>query len=174
MPVIKVVGMDVFLAGLHHGLKRIRDELPERYKEALEKVAGDIRRDAVSALSKPSWLLSKYLERKVKTYKDGRFLFGVVQPKGPRSAPKNTPAFYAWYQEHGYHVSLTQVKRVTKSRLVYGKNRKKRGGVPTGYRRQEGHHFLKTAFEQHKKDLLDAINRINETIDKKIQEEIRR
>ena len=94
-----------------------------------------------------------------------------MQPKGPRSAPKNTPAFYAWYQEHGYHIALSQVKRVTKSRLVYGK--KKRGGVPTGYRRQEGRHFFKAAFEQHKKDLLDAINRINQEIDQKIQEELK-
>ena len=43
-----------------------------------------------------------------------------------------------------------------------------------GYRRQEVRLFVKTAFEQHKKDLLEAVNRINQEIDKKIQEEIKR
>lgn len=169
MPRIKLIGVARMFKDINDRLNIINGSLPAKYEEAVEEASAKIISDAKSALSKPNWLLSKSITAgSTKLYRGGRFIFKVVEMTGSKNPAPNTPGFYGWYQEHGYHVDPKTVRRPRAGRLTERTSRSavtgfKRRAV-TGYRRQEGKHFFQSAILANVNLLQEKIEEINRWI----------
>ncbi|MCR5360337.1 MAG: hypothetical protein K6E55_10685 [Thermoguttaceae bacterium] len=85
-------------------------------------------------------------------------------PAGENKSPAAArgPAAYAYYQEHGYVVQASKVKRPIAGK-VKGKGKKAR------YRRTEGKHFFRAAADQYFPKLRAEIQRINQETKLKLE-----
>ncbi len=166
---IKIKGFASFLAGLKCGLEEYNGALKERYGEAVEKFAGDLARGAVRNLRRPKWKLSEAIAAsRLKIYEKGSgkyTLFQAVEPKNALNPPKNTPAAYAFYQEHGWVVDLSKMKRPRAGR-IYERNVRsgKRFRKKAAYRKQIGKKFFEKAAAETLPLLESEISRIHEEV----------
>lgn len=155
---IEINGLPEAIRTINDRIVRLKTELPPAYQEVVEKMVTRAASEAQRQLDRPNWLLSRAIGSKVKVYRDGRIVWGLSEALGVRHPAKNTPAFYAWYQEHGWHVDPNTVKRGRKRRYI------KKKGLITAYRRQPGKHFFRKAFARYKQEFITAIDNLNRQI----------
>lgn len=165
---IRVKGFDQVLRGLQAGLDEYRAALEKGYAEAVGETASKIAVDARANLNKPNWLLSKAIrDSRLKLYEDRHVIFQAVEPEGNRAPQKGTPAAYAWYQEHGWHVSAKTVKRPRAGRTInFDRKGRRKKAV---YRRQEGKKFFTKAAEANLPQLQRKIAAVNEKVQLQIK-----
>lgn len=160
---IVIHNFDRFLLKLQKGESALKDELNQKYRDAIDAAAVEMARGAVSALNKPGWQLSAAIRKsRLKEYKDRHTFFQAIEPENSLNPKPNTPAAYAYYQEHGYVVQASKVKRPIAGR-VKGKGKKAR------YRRTEGKHFFRAAADQYFPKLRAEIQRINQETKLKLE-----
>ena len=156
MPGIKIHNFDALLMKLQRGESALKDRLIEQYKTAIDMTAIDLVRTATEFLNKPGWQLSQSIRRsKIKEYQKRRILFQAVEPAGSKDPKPNTPAAYAWYHEHGYTVSASNVRRPRSGRIIRPGNKR------AAYRRTEPKWFFKGAADALLPKLREDIARIN-------------
>lgn len=156
MPRIVIHNVQPLLMKLQKGESRLKDELNEKYRLAIDMIGLDIARGAVENLNKPAWQLSEAIRAsRLKDYKKTHVIFKAVESENSMDPKPNTPGAYAFYQEHGYVVKASNVRRPE-----IGKT--KGTGKKASYRRAEGKKFFKTAAETYFPKLRDEIAKINE------------
>ena len=74
-------------------LKEEKETIPPKLEAALLKFLENVRRDAVIGLNRPHWLMSRRMTTKMKSYKDGDKIWGIVGPAREEFGP-NDPAEY--------------------------------------------------------------------------------
>lgn len=152
-----------FLLRLRQAEQSLQDELRQKYRDAIEAAAVEIARGTVEHLNRPSWQLSAAIRAsRLKEYRERRTFFQAIEPENALNPKPNTPAAYAFYQEHGYVVRASRV-----SRPLPGKVRGT--GKKASYRRTEGKHFFRAAAETHLPKLRETIDRINEETKLKLE-----
>lgn len=164
MPAIKIHNFDAILMKLQRGESALKEELLEKYKTAIDMTAIDMVRTATEFLNKPGWQLSQSIRAsKVKEYAKRRVLFAAVEPEGGKNPKPNTPATYAWYHEHGYTISASNVRRPRSGRIIRAGNKR------AAYRKTEPKWFFKQAAEALMPKLREEISRINEETKLKLE-----
>lgn len=165
---IKIRGFDQVLRGLQVGLDEYRAALEKGYAGAVGETASKIAADARANLGKPNWFLSAAIrDSRLKVYDDRHVIFQAVEPEGNRAPQKGTPAAYAWYQEHGWHVSAGTVRRPRAGRTVnFDRKGRRKKAV---YRRQEGKKFFTKAAESNLPRLEKLIAAVNEKVQLQIK-----
>lgn len=172
MPTIRIEGFRQLLRGLKDGLQEYEAELKAEYRETINRFAQRIATDAASNLGRPNWKLSEAIAAsRLKVYEgDGQYtLFQAVEPRNSLNPPPNTPAAYAFWQEHGWVVDLSKIKRARADRIMEvqaGRGRKRR--TKAAYRKQAGKKFFKAAADRHFPLLQAEIEKIHERVKLKI------
>ena len=153
---IRIRNFDTVLMRLQMGEGRLKEDLQNKYKQAVEQTAGNVVRDAAAALNKPGWELSRAIRAsRIKEYRNRRVIFQAVEPEGSKNPAPNTPGAYAWYHEHGYTVQASSVARPRSGRII------RKGTKRAAYRKQPPKWFFKQAAEANLPRLQAEINRIN-------------
>lgn len=156
MPKIKIHNFDAILMRIQAGESALKDELQNKYADAVRATAGDVVRAAAGHLNKPGWELSRAIQAsRLKEYRNRKVLFQAVEPENSKSPAPNTPAAYAWYHEHGYTVQASKVRKPRSGRII------RQGTKRAAYRRSEGKFFFKKAAEETLPNLRAAIDKIN-------------
>ncbi len=157
-------------------LDEMRDSSTDEFRNAVDAAVEKIRDDALANLDRPNWLLSKYLKTKVRTYGDGRYLFGMAGVSRP-SKEKNPrdPGYYGYFHEYGYFENLK------KSR---GKEERVRGADRLHYVRGRSYEqtkrklFFRNALsknrQQFRNAVYDAYQIVLQAAREKIHEEVKR
>lgn len=81
--------------------KAVHEAATPQVEQAMERYAERTKRDAITGLNRPSWLLSRVITSKIKTYKDGQIFWNVVGPK-KETRELNDPGVYWKYHEFGW------------------------------------------------------------------------
>lgn len=156
MPAIKIHNVQPILMRLQRGESALKDELNQKYKDAINRAAADVVQGAVGFLDKPGWELSRSIQAsKLKEYRGKKIFFQAVEPAGSKDPKPNTPAAYAWYHEHGYTVQASKVHRPRSGRII------REGNKRAAYRRTEPKWFFKQAAEAAMPKLRAEIDQIN-------------
>ena len=164
MPTVKIRNFDAILMKLQRGESALKDELNEKYREAVDNASAEILSGAVQYLNKPNWQLSQSIRKsRIKEYRNRRTIFQAVEAEGSKNPAPNTPGAYAWYQEHGYTVSASAVKRPRSGRLI------RPGEKRAAYQRTAPKWFFKRAAETVFPKFREAINKINTETKLKLQ-----
>ena len=164
MPVIKIHNFDAILMKLQRGESALKNELIEKYKTAIDLTGIDLVRTATELLNKPGWQLSQSIRKsKIKEYQKRRILFQAVEPAGSKDPKPNTPAAYAWYHEHGYTISASNVRRPRSGRII------RPGQKRAAYRRTEPKYFFRDAAAALLPKLREEIDRINQETKLKLE-----
>lgn len=161
---IKIKGFDQVLRGLRDGIGEYRAELEKGYAGAVGETAAKIAADARANLGKPNWLLSAAIrDSRLKVYEDRHVIFQAVEPEQNRTPQPGTPAAYAWYQEHGWVVDASKVRRPRADRLL-AMQRGRRRAKGAAYRKQAGKKFFTKAAEANLPQLQRKIAEVNEKV----------
>ena len=169
MPKIRIKGFDSFLRGLQGGLGEYNEALKEEYKTALDRFARDLARSAVRNLRRPHWKLSEAVAAsRLKVYEKGKSkytLFQAIEPKNSLNPRPNTPGAYAFWQEHGWVVDLSKVRRPRAGRILeLNKRQGKRFRKQAAYRKQIGKKFFERAAAEELPALESEIRRIHDEV----------
>lgn len=146
--------------------KELRESVAKQYQELVNKTTEKFLRDAQTNLDKPDWLLSKYLKKKEKLYKNGAYAFGVsgvFKATSGKETNKRLPGYYWRYHEHGYVMNLD---KASKKRQLKNKRRVKKKGKAKnhGYQMMQAKKFFRKAFNDNTKEFYEKINRLNHKI----------
>ena len=165
MPLIKVKiqNLDTTLKAIQKGEKDFLERVKKEYNDAIEQTAVEIASAAQGFLNKPNWELSKAIKAsRLKYYENRHVFFQAVETQNNLNPPKNTPGAYAFYQEHGYIVDASKIKRPRADRFVTHntKGRTKKAA----YRKQEAKRFYGRAAEQALPKLTKKIDAINDKV----------
>lgn len=164
MPKIIIHNFDRFLLRVMKGENALKEELTEKYRQAIDTTAVNIAQGAVEMLNKPSWQLSAAIRAsRLKEYKESHTFFQAVEPENSLNPKPNTPAAYAFYHEHGYVVQLSKVSRPRPGKA-------KGIGKKASYRRTEGKHFFRDTANVYFPRLENEIHKINEETKLKLED----
>lgn len=162
MPLVKIriQNLDITLKAIQKGEKDLLERLKKGYNDAIEETAIEITAAAQGFLNKPNWELSKAIKASRLKYYDNRHIyFQAVETENNLNPPKNTPGAYAFYQENGYVVEASKVRRPRKDKFV---TRNKKGRTKkAAYRKQEAKKFYAKAAEKVIPKLTQKIEDIN-------------
>jgi len=166
---IKIKGFDSFLQGLKSGLAEYNTRLKDEYKSTVEEFAKKLATGAAANLGHPNWKLAEAIAAsRLKIYEnEGKkyTLFQAVEPKNALKPPPNTPGAYAFYQEHGWVVDLSKMKRPRAGR-IYERNVRsgKRFRKKAAYRKQIGKKFFERAAAEYLPELQMKIREIHDRV----------
>lgn len=181
---IKIRGFNTFCLGLRDGLGEYQKELEKDYATAVQATAAQIASDARANLASvqlkkrgnrtllgaANWQLSKAIrDSKLKFYEDKHLIFQAVEPEGNKAPQPGTPAAYAWYQEHGWHVSANKMRRPRQGRTLLTDKRGRKRAKGGTYVRQPGKKFFERAANANLKRLNALIGEINRKVILKIK-----
>ncbi|MGI5831408.1 MAG: hypothetical protein ACOX6D_02585 [Thermoguttaceae bacterium] len=162
MPTIRISGYEPFLKRLQTDVARLGPELVKAFEPVLESVGSKSRDDAAAALGKPNWLLSASIRKgRLKVYGNRR-LFLAVEPKGSKDDKPNTPGNYGFFQENGYYVDLSKVRRSRAKNIMKAQKRGKR--TKASYRRASGRFFFRKAAQQNEAAFREEIEKAAEKV----------
>lgn len=148
MPKMKVDGFIDAFQCIVEGLEASRKKAAPKLKKALQQWAENTAEDATAGLRRPTWLLSKSIEPKLKEYQNNGKIWAIAGFKFSSKEDKRTPGYYGQFHEAGW--------------------------APHNRKPTAPDHFLKKAKEANtpklQKETEQALKQIDKTIAEKIRE----
>lgn len=114
------------LKSLVEGLEAAQDASGERLRQAVNAWSEEVKNDAIAYLGRPTWLLSKSIVDKVKSYDESGKIWAMAGFRFDDN-DKRSPGYYGQFQEAGWR--------------------------PAPYIQRTPDHFLRRAKADHMNDL---------------------